>query len=295
MRVLLASDGSKDATAALAYLKSFPLPADALVRVVTVADLPVDALAAERAGVVRDVAIEHAQGVADRAAAVLKRRWPSADAVVAHGDAREGIVRTAEDWKADLVVLGARGLSRARRFLMGSVSLGVARHAPCPVLVVKGKPRFTAPVLAAIDGSEGAEGAVRFLSSLPLRGIPIHLLGVVDPVRFPSTAPAAIQARLLGAIQDIQSERAIELKNGLGRATAALRDTGATLLLSVRKGASVAGVILARAETDSVGLIVVGARGLGGIERMLLGSVSEQVLRDAPCPVLVVREGTPMP
>jgi nucleotide-binding universal stress UspA family protein len=295
MRVLFATDGSKDATAALAYLRSFPLPGDARVRVVTVADLPVDALTAERSGVMRNIALEHARGVADGAAANLKGRWPSTDAVVTHGDAREGIVRAAEDWSADLLVLGARGLSRARRLLIGSVSLGVARHAPCPVLVVKGKRRSTPPLLVAIDGSQGADRAVRFLSALPLRKTPVHLLGVVEPVRFPSTAPAAIQARVLGAIEDIQSERTIELKNALGRATAALRDTGATVVLSVRKGTSVAGMIVARAEAESAGLVVVGARGLGGIKRMLLGSVSEQVLRDAPCAVLVVGDGAAMP
>jgi len=48
-------------------------------------------------------------------------------------------------------------------------------------------------------------------------------------------------------------------------------------------------VITSAAKSAEADLIVVGARGLGGFERLLLGSVSENVLRSAPCPVLIVK------
>ena len=54
------------------------------------------------------------------------------------GKGSQAILSAAEEWPADLVVLGARGLGAMAGFLLGSVSLGVARHARCSVLVVKG-------------------------------------------------------------------------------------------------------------------------------------------------------------
>jgi len=53
------------------------------------------------------------------------------------GHAVEQIVKVCRENKFDLIVMGARGLSRIKEMLLGSVSDGVTRHAYCPVLVVK--------------------------------------------------------------------------------------------------------------------------------------------------------------
>src|SRR5262249_60944821 len=84
------------------------------------------------------------------------------------GSPKDEILRIARERNADLVVLGARGLGRIKRFLLGSVSLAVARHATCPVLVVKGQPRKLGSVLVGMDGSENSFQALRFLLSMPL-------------------------------------------------------------------------------------------------------------------------------
>ncbi|UCG45032.1 MAG: universal stress protein [Candidatus Bathyarchaeota archaeon] len=59
------------------------------------------------------------------------------DVLLREGHAVEEILRTAEDGGFDLIVIGARGLSRVKRILLGSVSQGVTTHAHCPVLVIK--------------------------------------------------------------------------------------------------------------------------------------------------------------
>lgn len=53
------------------------------------------------------------------------------------GHVVEGIVKAAKDGNFDLIVMGARGISKLKEFLLGSISHGVTLHAPCPVLIVK--------------------------------------------------------------------------------------------------------------------------------------------------------------
>ena len=68
---------------------------------------------------------------------LLKDRGIEAKAIERRGDAAEAIVDEAQTEDAELIVLGTRGLSGAKRWLMGSVSTRVVHHAPCNVLVVR--------------------------------------------------------------------------------------------------------------------------------------------------------------
>jgi nucleotide-binding universal stress UspA family protein len=189
---------------------------------------------------------------------------------------------------ADAIVLGARGLGAVASFLMGSVSLGVARHAPCPVLVCKGAPRAIRSLTVALDGSDHARAALRFVTGLPWpAGTAVHLVAVVEPLRYPSSAPGMLAPQLTAALREDEAERRRALEDVLAAAAAevppALVTTTATLV-----GAPALS-ILAEAEKHGSDLLVVGARGLGAVKRLVLGSVSESVLRHAACPVLVVR------
>jgi len=139
MRVLFATDGSKDARAAAAYLKELPLPPATTVRIVVAVTLPGFSLEEPAIREFKRSVLEEARDLADEARAVLVRRELSVETDVVVGDPRAEIVRLADEWRADLIVLGARGLGRIKRLLLGSVSLAVARHASCPVLVVKGR------------------------------------------------------------------------------------------------------------------------------------------------------------
>jgi nucleotide-binding universal stress UspA family protein len=64
---------------------------------------------------------------------------PSALEFVATGGAADEIVKAAKEWSADLIVIGSHGRGGVQRALLGSVADGVMRHAPCPVLVIRGK------------------------------------------------------------------------------------------------------------------------------------------------------------
>jgi len=293
MRILLAIDGSKDAETATAFLKRLPLPPSTALRIMVVVTLPTFPLDIPPVREFKRSALEDVGRVIDDARASLAPRGFGIETDVAVGDAKEEIIRAAEEWRADLVVLGARGLGRIKQVLLGSVSLAVARHARCPVLVVKGRPRKLGSVLVAMDGSEDSFQAVRFLLSLPLpRPTKVRLLSVVEPIRYPTSAPRALRGQLIGMLKELENERRGQLEKVLERAATQLDGKVTRVTRSTSIG-NPADEIVATAAAHDTDLVVVGARGHGGMARLLLGSVSEKVLRDARGPVLIVKGHSP--
>jgi nucleotide-binding universal stress UspA family protein len=285
MRILVATDGSADASNAIEWLMHFPLPADAAVEVVTVAPRPIfhnDALAWGELQA-------HTHGLLEDARARLAKRWPAVTADVLYGDPRETICHAAYRRGADLVVLGARGLGAISAFLVGSVSLGVARQAPCAALVCKGTPRPMQTVTVALDGSPDSAAAFRVFSALPLPGgLTTRLLGVVQPLgRYPSSAPDLLSPALISALKQYEDGLRQELEGPLDEAARTLTGRVGSIVKLTPAGLPADAIIRDAANSD---LVVVGARGLGPLKRVLLGSVSENVLAHASCPVLVVRK-----
>ena len=290
MHILLATDGSKDAAAATAFLRELPLPASSKLRVMTAVSFPTFALEPPPVREFKSSVLEDARRVIEEARATLAPRGFEIETEVVIGSPKDEIPRIAREWNADLVVVGARGLGRIKRFLLGSVSLAVARHVSCPVLVVKGRARKLGSVLVGMDGSEDSFQALRFLLSLPLaRQTKLRLLSVIEPIRYPTSAPGAVRAHLARMLKEIENERRGELEKVLEKATAELEGSLTRVTRSTPTG-NPADVIVAAATAHDADLVVVGARGLGGVTRLLLGSVSEKVLGYARCPVLIVKE-----
>jgi nucleotide-binding universal stress UspA family protein len=292
MRVLLATDGSEDARGATAWLGHVPLPPGSTLRVVSAVSAPPSLLDVP---IVRDVQQSmrtEARRVADSARTALTKRFATADVHVAEGDARHVILAAAEEWHADLVVLGARGLGAVAGLLLGSVSLAIARHAHCSVMVVKGAPAPLRGVLLALDASPGAAAAAAFLARLPLeQGCTVRLLGVVERPHYPATTPALAAGMVRQAIEQTIKERRAALEQALDKA-AGVFSAVKRVERQIVVGHPVDEIVGAAAR-PGVDLVVVGARGLGAVQRMLLGSVSEDVLRHVDRPVLVVKSGAP--
>ena len=284
MRVLMATDGSADARQAQEWLFHAPLPKDTQVCVISAMPVPVAYEALEMAWA--DLR-KQADAVVEHTRRRLAERWAPVTATVVEGDPRRVILDAAEHERADLIVVGARGLGAIATALLGSVSLGVARHASCPVLVCKGRSRPMTSITVAVDGSDHARAALRFVGRLPLPdGAAVHLVAAVEPMRFPSTVPSIIAPQVSAALRDCENECRHRLEDVLQAARAEV--PGPTEVTTTTWTGAPADCILAEAQKHASDLIVVGARGLGAIKRVLLGSVSEAVLRDAPCPVLVV-------
>ena len=265
MRVLLASDDSSEAREAILWLRDLALPPDTTVCVVTVATLMEPPPDSRSLRALRQTIRTEAGRAAEHAATLLKERWPGVETVVAEGDARVEILHVAEERRADLVVLGARGLGRVQRLLGGSTSLAVARYAPCPVAVVQGRSRPLERVLVAVDESPASRAAVGFLSQFDLAaGIPVILLHVSLKNVHAATEPLLAEAESVLKARDCSVER------------------------MVVDGDAAQEIVRVARERD-VDLVVLGARGLRTFGRLFLGSVSEAVLHHADRAVVIVR------
>jgi nucleotide-binding universal stress UspA family protein len=231
---------------------------------------------------------ECAKHAVAEARGLIGDRFDSSESRVVEGDARDAIVHAAREWHADLIVVGARGLGAIGSLLLGSVSLGVTRHAHCPVLVVKGAAKPIHRIVIGIDGSENAEAAAQFVAALPPDpATAVQLVAVVEPLRYPATAPDFLEGALGSNYVAAMDELRRFMEAAVGRAKH-MFPAGFNIETTVAEGAPVDELIKACARTKA-DLLVVGARGVGAFERLLLGSVSDAALRHAPSSVLVVR------
>jgi nucleotide-binding universal stress UspA family protein len=200
-----------------------------------------------------------------------------------------GILAQARKLRARVIVLGSRGLGAVGRLLLGSVSRAVVRRAPCSMLVVRGSARAPRRFLIGLDGSPNARRAVTFVAGFARpRGGEVRLLRVVEPVRLPSTG--LLPSRIRGAVADEaarhERERVAAARRHVEPAGARLAQAGWRVRVEVRIGRPLEELL---AATSSADVLVVGARGVGGVERLLLGSVAEGVITRSPVPVLAVR------
>jgi nucleotide-binding universal stress UspA family protein len=296
LRVLVATDGSPDATAAIEWLGSFPLPDSAHVRVVAVVALPSWPGDVPTAPEYYDGLFADAERIVEAGRQALARRWPRAESEVLRGEVREALLEAARTSGADVVVLGARGLGALTGALLGSVSAAIVRHAPCPVLVVKGQPRELRRVVVAVDGSPDSMAAARFVAALPLRRrLAVRLLAVAEPPPASMTTAAVFAGPVSTVTGRLLEEQRTVLEGVLARVASGLEPRVDSVECSVVVGRPTAEILRAARE-PRVDLVVVGARGLGFLGRFILGSVSERVVQHAACSVLVVRgAGGPEP
>jgi nucleotide-binding universal stress UspA family protein len=205
--------------------------------------------------------------------------------VLAHGPLAQTIARQARRMKMDLILMGSRGLSDIRGFLMGSLSRQVAAIAPCSLLVVKRPTPKLVRVALAVDDSKHSFAAARFLRSriLPETATVTILSSAENPV-------TDLAARYLSEAQLAELTRPV-----MARATSlvnVLRDEfikdGYPVVTQVQMN-HVIDTIVKHVEADQADLLVIGSRGLTKSERLHLGSVSESLLRHAPCSILIVR------
>ena len=289
MRVLLASDGSSDSRRVARWLRDFPLPSDTEVFVLTVATLTEPPRDSHTMRELRESVVAEAHRAGERAAKVLRRKWPAVDTVITQGDPQVEIIHVAEETRVDMIALGARGLGPLKRLFVGSTSLAVARYAPCPVAIVRGRPRRAGRILVAVDGSDGSRAALRFLSIFELgRDTPVSLLHVIPM----SVVPGLRQTVTSLPDQQLDDDRRKQEADAdeiLADAAAILGEARGPVERLVSEG-DPAREIVRSARSRDVDLVVLGARGLGTIGRLLLGSVSETVLHHAGRPVVIVRD-----
>mgnify|MGYP001792195113 CR=1 FL=1 len=185
---------------------------------------------------------------------------------------------------ADTVVLGARGMSAARGVFLGSVSVQVAAHARCPVVIVHDSPAQAvvgAPVVVGVDGSEVSSSAIAYAyEQASSRGVG---LTVVHAWWLDNIEDAAAAAIWTVDWQVFAKEEQALVAESLAGWEEKYPDV-AVRRHSVR-GLPVEALIR---QSEKAALVVVGTRGRGGFGGLLLGSVSQGVMHRAKCPVAIV-------
>jgi nucleotide-binding universal stress UspA family protein len=201
------------------------------------------------------------------------------------GDVPEEIVRHAEKRGARLVVMAASKKGAAARFLLGSTADRVTRRAPCAVLIAR-PPASRGPVLVGTDFSDASALAVEMgAAEARSRRVPLLLahsvfepdpLSVLGPTVVANPTPRDDQ-------RSVRTEAATRLLSTLLESTRAAGD--------IRVDAGEPGrALVSMAEVSGAELVVVATHGRGGLSRAALGSVSQFVVRHAPCSVLVARQ-----
>ncbi len=195
------------------------------------------------------------------------------------GSPAKTILSMAEEQKADLIVMGARGLGPIKERLLGSVSHRILTLAPCSTLIVNGPVKPVKQILLPLEGPSDAEAAVRFLRLKPFHeAVELTLMTVLPWTEppWPSGAASESAATEMLEKQSEYIESIAERLRAIGYQAHGVAVVGTP-----------ATMILQQATTLRSDLILMGTRGRQGITRFMLGSVSHAVLHKTPCPILV--------
>jgi len=294
MKLLIATDLSQTSHFVIDAVKARPWPAGTEACILHVVDLTPFPLGAE----LMDAAEKSAEVSIKVLADDLAKSGLKARTDVFPGAPRSAVTEYAKKWGADFIVVGSHGGTGLARFLLGSVAQAAVRNAHCSVEIVRCGSAAQAAVarglkiLAATDGSECSTAALRSIAQRPwppktaIRVIsaaaPFMPVGDVMSSYYSSQAVAAAEA-----VEEASRKRA---KEALERAAELFRGAG---MSSVEVSEALSGepkaVILDDAAQWGADLIVVGSHGWHGLDRVMMGSVSESVAMHAHCSVEVIR------
>ncbi|HEY7419929.1 MAG TPA: universal stress protein [Ktedonobacteraceae bacterium] len=227
------------------------------------------------------------------------------------GLAADCILDTIKDERADLVVMNSHGYTGLKRWTLGSVAHKIARHSSVPVLILREESRQKVALderagkrvgaLVALDGSAFAEASVipaaQLVAALsaPSTGA-LHLVRVLK-VPSPEVMMEYQRANIDANLEECANEEAKKyLSDVVARFAKDCAQLGVEVTWSVRRGRDVADTLVNVTELDSgagpYDLIAMTTHGLGGLQRWIVGSVTEHVLTGTRVPVLVVRSKT---
>lgn len=293
MKIFLAMDTSSASQVALEQVAERPWPTASSWEVLSVVE-PSHLWTTSEVAL---GAVGHAEQVVQRAVARLRSKGWEATGAALSGDPRAVILDRARSMGADFVVVGSHGTSAITKFLLGNVAATVLRYAPCSVEIVRTRVGKEASphafrVLLATDGSEYSQLAARSIADRPWpAGTEVRILSAVELIL--PAARAFLQPPLIdSAFVEFarteamhRSQDAIASAGKILSAAALTVSESISVLLDTPKA-----IILAEAAQWEADLIVLGSHGRRGMDRLLLGSVSEAAALHAQCSVEVIRK-----
>jgi len=267
-----------------------------------------------------------ARAYLDGVAAELSAAGIAVQTRIATGSVAEGILDVADEEGADLIAMSTHGRGGLSRFLLGSIASRIVHYAKVPVLLVRATAEEKLPaeftyrkILVPLDGSEFSRAVLPHVRDVAVcTGATVTLLQAIPEPELdaseahwiltfggpasigevpgegglrPGMAPPSRRewAESIRAELARRVERAMEAAQAnLNAAAADLRASGIPVETMIQAGQP-AETILDVARSDDVDMIAMTTHGRSGIQRFLLGSVADRVVRHAHVPVLLVR------
>jgi nucleotide-binding universal stress UspA family protein len=219
---------------------------------------------------------------------------------VCFGRPADEILAFADKVDADLVAMSAHGRSGLSRWVFGSVADRVLRGSVCPVLLVRPEMRASERhvqrriayrrILVPLDGSELAEQVLPFVKAfIDPDGTRVFLIRILTTglgdrtIALLTSYPPGLQLAT-----DVLHHAELQLRTYLRSVAAVLREEGAVVHTTVRRGSPADEILAYAAEVDA-DLLIMTTHGLSGLSRWVYGNVAGRVLQGAQSPVLLVR------
>jgi nucleotide-binding universal stress UspA family protein len=270
--IVVGVDGSASSRAALRWAARVAAAKGATVRVVASWQYPAAAGSPGGPAELLGPAEMDRRTTEDLRAIIGEEIEPGAGRVqieVGRGPAAGVLLASAARSSVDMLVLGARGLGGFDGLLLGSVTQQCVEHSPCPVVVLRGdEPRMDGPIVVGMDDSEGSRRALDWVMELAdatgAELVVVHATG--------------------GGVSDAVLDRAGRTLDGW---CAPIRDRGIAHQPRIEAAEPRTALQRVANETDAA-LLVVGARGLGAVQGLLLSSVAGYVVRYARRSIAVV-------
>ena len=295
-RILWATDGSKEADSALRYATFFAekLGAQILCLFVSDVEIPITAPYA----VPDDFIIKAAQKVEDKLENKLKRvqknlnkKGIDSTYKIIRDETTQGIIKTANKNSCDLIVMGKHGQGFIEKLFIGNNTAGVLKKSPLPVLSVSGRARKgidkIEKILVPVDVSNSSNSAIS--SSLDLAELfnaSVTLLYVFWLDEKAYDIPPSMVEKFMNKATKTLDRKANQTKKKFLRTR---KGSKLDLNTKVIHGTSPSSAIRGYVTKNNFDLILMNTHDRKGLSRLILGSDAERVIRQAPCPVLVVR------
>ncbi|MFN3504913.1 MAG: universal stress protein [Caldimicrobium sp.] len=190
--------------------------------------------------------------------------------IILEEEIEKGILEGAQKHQADLIVMGRRGKRGLAKFFIGSATLGVLQLSQCPLLVAPRKAEFKGKgLLVCVDGSIPSHHALDVAAEIAFRtNLPIYIISIAKDIKEKEIAKENIKK----CIEHLLS-----------------KDLNLNIADQILHIGDPAKIIIEVAKQRDVDIIVLGNRGLKGLSKMVLGSVSEKVLSNTDRAVLIVK------
>jgi uncharacterized protein len=289
VKVLIAIDGSEHSDYAIEETIKFAWSADCEFKVVTILDNSFVQSAANEGPTAS------AQKLVDSAIEKLSAGLPSGQPIsgqVLHGYPKSEIVKCAEDWPANVIVMGSRGRKGLKRIVLGSVSHSVLVASNCSVRISRNSGVTNSEVqkiIIGLDDSPISDTIIERMASRPwkknveficLTAIPTltqYFYGVQD-------------SHEIDSLESLHNEKIKRAKEHLEQISKTIQSKipQCSVSFEVLEG-DPREVIVDKAKETNAALIIVGHKGKNWMDRLLIGSVSEAIATWAGCSVLVVK------